>query len=93
VPEGKLVWSYPQIGNGDSWGGTLATAGGLVFFGDDASSLEAVDAKTGRPLWHFNTGQKMHASPMSYTVDGTQYVAISVGSNVFSFSLGPTSVR
>lgn len=87
VPEGKLVWSYPQVGNGDSWGGTLATAGGLVFFGDDANSLEAVEAKTGHPLWHFNTGQKMHASPMSYTVDGTQYVAISVGSNVFSFSL------
>jgi len=87
VPEGKLVWSYPQVGQGDSWGGTLATAGGLVFFGDDANSLEAVDARTGRPLWHFNTGQKMHASPMSYMVDGTQYVAISVGSNVFSFSL------
>jgi alcohol dehydrogenase (cytochrome c) len=87
VPEGKLVWRYPQIGQGDSWGGTMATAGGLVFFGDDANSLEAVDARTGHPLWHFNAGQKMHASPMSYMVDGTQYVAISVGSNVFSFSL------
>lgn len=87
VPDGKLVWSYPQVGNGDSWGGTLATAGGLVFFGDDAGSLEAVEARTGRPLWHFNTGQKMHASPMSYMVDSTQYVAISVGSDVFGFSL------
>jgi alcohol dehydrogenase (cytochrome c) len=87
VPEGKLVWRYPQIGPGDSWGGTLATAGGLLFFGDDANSLEAVNARTGQPLWHFNAGQKMHASPMSYMVDGTQYVAISVGSNVFSFSL------
>ncbi len=87
VPEGKLVWRYPQIGQGDSWGGTLTTAGGLVFFGDDAASFEAVDARTGRPLWHFNTGQTMHASPMSYLVNGVQYVAISVGSNVFSFSL------
>jgi len=87
VPEGKLVWRYPQVGQGDSWGGTLATAGGLIFFGDDANSLEAVDARTGHPLWHFNAGQKMHASPMSYMVDGTQYVAISVGSNVFVFSL------
>ena len=87
VPEGKLVWRYPQIGQGDSWGGTLTTAGGLVFFGDDAASFEAVEARTGRPLWHFNTGQTMHASPMSYLVNGVQYVAISVGSNVFSFSL------
>ncbi len=43
VPEGKLVWRYPQVGQGDSWGGTLATAGGLIFFGDDANSLEAVE--------------------------------------------------
>jgi alcohol dehydrogenase (cytochrome c) len=38
-------------------------------------------------LWHFNTGQMMHASPMSYAVDGAQYVAIAAGSDVFSFSL------
>jgi alcohol dehydrogenase (cytochrome c) len=87
VSEGKLVWSYPQVGHGDSWGGTLTTAGGLVFFGDDAGSLEAVEARTGRSLWHFNTGQKMHASPMSYMVDGVQYIAVSAGSDVFSFSL------
>jgi alcohol dehydrogenase (cytochrome c) len=87
VSEGKLVWRYPQVGRGDSWGGTLATAGGMVFFGDDAGSLEAVDARTGHALWHFNSGQTMHASPMSYMVDGVQYVAISAGSDLFSFSL------
>jgi alcohol dehydrogenase (cytochrome c) len=87
VPEGKLLWRYPQVGQGDSWGGTLTTAGGLVFFGDDAGSLEAGEARTGRPLWHFDTGQRMHASPMSYMVDGVQYVAVSAGSDVFSFSL------
>jgi alcohol dehydrogenase (cytochrome c) len=87
VPEGKLVWRYPQVGRGDSWGGTLTTAGGLVFFGDDAGSLEAVEARTGRALWHFNTGQTMHASPMSYMVEGVQYVVVAAGSDVFSFSL------
>jgi alcohol dehydrogenase (cytochrome c) len=87
VPEGKVVWRYPQVGQGDSWGGTLTTAGGLVFFGDDAGYLEAVEARTGRARWHFNTGQTMHASPMSYMVDGVQYVAVAAGSNVFSFSL------
>ena len=87
VSEGKPVWRYLQVGHGDSWGGTLTTAGGLVFFGDDAGSLEAVEARTGRALWHFNTGQTMHASPMSYMVEGVQYVVVSAGSDVFSFSL------
>ena len=87
IPEGELVWSYPQIGTGQSWGGTMATAGGLVFFGDDAGSFAAVDARTGNPLWEFNTGQSLHASPMSYEVEGVQYLAIAAGRDVFSFSL------
>ena len=85
--DGKTVWSYPQVGSGRSWGGTLTTAGGLLFFGDDSESFEAVDARTGRALWHFNTGQLMRASPMTYSIDGVQCVAVSAGSDVFSFSL------
>ncbi len=87
VADGKTAWRYPQVGRGDSWGGTMTTGGGLLFFGDDAGSLEAVEAATGRALWHFNTGQTMRASPMSYAVDGIQYVAVSAGSDVFSFAL------
>jgi alcohol dehydrogenase (cytochrome c) len=87
VSDGKEVWRYPQVGRGNSWGGTLSTAGGLVIFADDANSLEAVDAETGHALWYFNTGQPFSASPMTYAVDGIQYVAISAGSDVFSFSL------
>ena len=84
---GDLAWKYPQTGTGHSSGGTMATAGGLLFFGDDAGSFEAVDAQTGKPLWHFNTGQNASASPMTYAVDGKEYVAIAVGSDVFSFAL------
>ncbi|MBV9339412.1 MAG: PQQ-dependent dehydrogenase, methanol/ethanol family [Acidobacteria bacterium] len=87
VTDGKPVWRYPQAGQGDSWGGTLTTAGGLVFFGDDSESFEAVDAATGRTLWHFNTGQRFLASPMTYAVDGLQYVAIAAESDIFSFAL------
>ena len=83
----KPAWRFPQVGSGHSAGGTMTTAGGLVFFGDDAQSFEAVDAQTGKPLWHFNTGQGMHASPMSYAVNGKQYVAIAAGSDIFSFGL------
>jgi alcohol dehydrogenase (cytochrome c) len=87
IPEAKLAWRYPQIGTGSSWGGTMTTAGGLVFFGDDAGGFAAVDASTGHPLWEFNTGQSLRASPMTYEVDGVQYVAVAAGSDVFSFSL------
>jgi alcohol dehydrogenase (cytochrome c) len=87
VDSGKLAWSYPQVGEGHSWAGTMTTAGNLVFFGDAAGEFEAVDARSGRPLWHFNTGQTVHASPMSYAVDGVQHVVIAAGSDVFSFAL------
>jgi alcohol dehydrogenase (cytochrome c) len=83
----SIAWKYPQIGGGRSSGGTMATAGGLVFFADDAGSFEAVDARSGKPLWHFNTGQDMSASPMSYAIAGKQYVAIAAGSDIFSFAL------
>lgn len=65
----------------------MTTASGLVFFADDAESFEAVDAKTGKSLWHFNTGQTLHASPMSYSFGGKQYVAIASGDDLFSFAL------
>ena len=84
---GKLAWQYPQIGSAQAWGGTMTTAGGLVFFANDAGGFEAVDAQNGKSLWHFNTGQSMHASPMSYAVNGTQYVAIASGADLFTFAL------
>jgi alcohol dehydrogenase (cytochrome c) len=83
----KFVWKYPQVGTAHSMGGVMSTATGLVFFGDDAQSFEAVDAASGKPLWHFNTGQSLHASPMSYAVNGKQYVAIASGSDLFTFAL------
>lgn len=84
---GSFAWKYIQNGRGRSSGGTMTTAGGLLFFGDDAGSFEAADARTGKALWHFNTGQDMSASPMAYAVEGKQYVAVAAGSDVFSFTL------
>ncbi len=82
-----LRWSYALIGDGESWAGAMSTAGGLVFLGNDSQEFEAVDALTGQSLWKFNTGQTLHASPMSYAVDGKQYVAIAAGSDLFTFAL------
>ncbi len=83
----SIAWKYPQAGSGHSSAGTMTTAGGLVFFGDDSGSFEAVDARTGMALWHFNMGQGVSASPMSYAIAGKQYVAIAAGSDIFSFAL------
>jgi alcohol dehydrogenase (cytochrome c) len=83
----KPSWRYVQAGDGRSWAGAMSTAGGLLFFGDDARSFEAVDAQTGKPLWHFHTGQSISASPMTYAVNSKQYVAIAAGSDVFAFAL------
>jgi alcohol dehydrogenase (cytochrome c) len=83
----KPTWHYVQSGPGHSSSGVMTTAGGLVFFGDDAQSFEAVEAATGKPLWHFNTGQTISASPMSYAVGEKQRVAIAAGSDIFVFAL------
>ena len=75
VRTGAIAWELPQTGPGSSWGGTLATAGGLVFFGEDSGALMAVDAATGAPLWQFQTNAQWKASPMTYVFDGRQHIA------------------
>ena len=84
---GKIAWEVPQVGVGHSAGGVLSTAGGVVFFGDDNGALAAVDAKTGNALWHFHTNEPWRASPMTYMVDGRQYIAVASGSNIIAFGL------
>ena len=83
----SFAWRVPQVGNTHSFAGAMSTATGLVFFGDDANSFEAVDGTTGKSLWHFNMGQSPHASPMSYAVEGKQYFAIAAGNDLFTFAL------
>ena len=85
---GEKRWEYPMTGHGDMWAGTVSTAGGIVFFGDDDGQLVAVDAATGRHLWHFNLGQNITASPITFMADGKQYVTIAAATDVFTFALG-----
>ena len=63
-------------------------AAGLLFYGESGGTFAAADAKTGKTLWHFNTGQVWKASPMTYTAKGRQYVAIAAGGNILAFTLG-----
>jgi alcohol dehydrogenase (cytochrome c) len=87
IQTGKIVWELPEVGRGDSWGGTLATATGLVFLCDDGGIFTAVDAAHGKPLWEFQTNQFWRASPMTYMADGKQFVAVAAGQNIIAFSL------
>jgi alcohol dehydrogenase (cytochrome c) len=89
IQNGDTRWEIPLSGVAaqSSWPGTLATAGGLVFFADDSGYLSAADARTGKILWHFYTGQFINASPMSYSVAGKQYVTIANNTDIFSFGL------
>jgi alcohol dehydrogenase (cytochrome c) len=87
VRTGAIAWELPQLGPASTWGGTLATAGGLVFAGEDGGALVAVDAKTGAPLWRFQANVQWKASPMTYAFDGQQYVAIAAGPNILAFKL------
>jgi alcohol dehydrogenase (cytochrome c) len=88
IQTGNIRWEYPMIGNAESWAGTLSTAGGLVLFGDDSGYFVAVNAKTGNPLWHFNTGvARLSASPMTFSVDGRQFITLAAGTNILTFGL------
>jgi alcohol dehydrogenase (cytochrome c) len=65
----------------------LSTAGGLVFTGDAEGNFIALDAATGKPLWHFQAGASVYSSPMAYAIDGKEYVAVAAGSALFTFGL------
>jgi len=77
----KIAWQHKtpyRIGGG---GGSSVTAGGLVFRGEPDGNFLALDAKTGKELWRFQTGFGADAPPVFYEVDGEQYVAIATGGN------------
>jgi alcohol dehydrogenase (cytochrome c) len=65
----------------------LSTAGGLVFTGDAEGNFVALDARNGKPLWHFQMGGAVYAAPMAYAVDGKEFVAIAAGSAIYTFGL------
>jgi alcohol dehydrogenase (cytochrome c) len=84
VRTGAVAWELPQVGPAYSWGGTLATATGLVFVAEDGGALMAVDSENGRPLWSLPTNQTWRASPMTYMFDGRQFIAIASGPNIIA---------
>ena len=74
-----FAWRNRLMGADKAAAGVMSTAGGLVAFGNDAKGFEMVDARSGKPLWKFDLGSSMHASPMSYAIAGKQYFAVAAG--------------
>jgi len=87
VDTGKIAWELPLLGRTETnYSGVLSTASGLLFFGESNGELAAVDAKSGKFLWHFDANQVLKASPITYEVDGREYIAIASGPNILSFT-------
>ena len=76
---GKIAWTV-QTGQ-PLIGGALATAGNLVFMGEGDGDFDAFDATTGKKLWSYRLGAGVNAPPVTYEVDGQQYVAVAAGGN------------
>ncbi len=75
---GALIWKYEQRAATTS---LVATGGGLVFGGDLNGRFRALDAETGDVLWEVNLGSPITGFPITFAVDGRQYVAVSTGSS------------
>jgi alcohol dehydrogenase (cytochrome c) len=84
---GERKWEYKMTGKGDMWAGLTGTVTGVIFSGDDDGHVIALEAKTGRHLWHYQTGESIYASPITYMVDGKQYVTIASATAIHTFGL------
>ena len=86
-PDGTLVWEWrsrhPIVAS------LLSTAGGLVFVGTPDGIFIALDARSGRELWRFRTGSGIHSNPITYSVNGTQYIAVPTGAGGWMKGFSP----
>ena len=84
VTSGARRWEFPYTSQ--SWAGVLSTASGLVFAGSSGNFM-AFDALTGKNVWHYQTGSALYAGPITYMLDGRQWVLIPSGTTLTAFAL------
>ena len=82
---GAIKWEHKVIS--PPWGGVMSTAGNLVFGGTIEGVVFALDARTGERLWYFAGNDRVYASPISYFVNGKQYISLPVGDVIITFGL------
>jgi len=89
IETGEVAWETPRLGpiDGKRGAGILGTAGGILFYGDPSGYFLAVDERDGKTLWKLPLNATIKTSPMTYSVDGKQYVSLAVGSNIMTFGL------
>lgn len=85
---GKIRWSHKWNGPGGGRS-VLSTAGNLVFTSDPFNNFVAVNATTGEPLWRANLGAGMSNPPISYQLDGTQYIVVAANDTMYGFAMYP----
>ena len=83
---GRIAWSVHSASRLS--GGTLATAGGLVFSGEEDGHLDAHDARDGKTLWRFQCGAGISGPAMTYALDGRQYIAVAAGGASYTKAAG-----
>ena len=89
---GKIRWSH-ELGDGGSGAGVLTTDSGLTFTGDAAGNILALDTADGKTRWHSGTGAQMQTSPITFELDGRQYVVAGSGNVMFAYALTPDASR
>ncbi|MBV9084167.1 MAG: acido-empty-quinoprotein group A, partial [Acidobacteriaceae bacterium] len=83
---GKIRWTH-ELGPGGSGAGVLTTDSGVTFTGDAHGNFLAVETATGKTLWHTGTGSQIQTSPITYELDGRQYVVTGSGGVMFAWAL------
>ena len=81
----EIAWEFPIMPRSSA--GISTTAGGLLLTGSADGYFFALDALTGKELWHISLGGRVHAAPMTFAVDGEQYITIAAGNVVYTFGL------
>lgn len=81
----EIAWEFPIMPRSSA--GISTTAGGLLLTGSADGYFFALNAFTGKELWHISLGGRVHAAPMTFAVDGKQYITIAAGNVVYTFGL------
>jgi len=84
---GKIAWSHKWTGSNTTRSGLLATAGDLLFAGDASANFVAFDAATGAPLWHAGLHTSVTNGPITFELDGVQFVVVAAGDTLYAFAL------
>jgi alcohol dehydrogenase (cytochrome c) len=84
---GVMVWQKVIPSNVGSGAGSMATAGDLLFVGENNGVFHAFNARTGEEVWNFYTGTTLRGSPITYMLNGKQYISVKSGTVLFTFTL------